>query len=64
MSQSKYNEGVSKKVVVPEGFEKCLVDFTVDVLKSKPSNIYEHAVKYFTQKLQCMEIKDSNESSK
>lgn len=41
----------SKQITVPDGLEQCLIDFTIDVIKIKPENLYEHAVNYFTNKL-------------
>jgi hypothetical protein len=45
---------VKSKLDIPAGLEKCLVEFTIDVLKTKPVNITQHAVNYFTKKLQIL----------
>ena len=62
---SKSNQISNKKaeVLLPEGFEKCLIDFTVDVIKEKPSNVIKHAVKYFTEKLKTIQVVDDDDES-
>ena len=33
---------------VPDGLEQFLLDFTVSILRSKPDNLYEYSLRYFT----------------
>ena len=52
------------EICLPDGFEKCLIDFTVNVIKEKPVNIIQYAVQYFTEKLKEIEIDDSHDSGR
>jgi hypothetical protein len=56
---NKSNQINKTEITLPEGFERCLIDFTVDVIKEKPVNVVQHAVKYFTEKLKTSQVDES-----
>jgi hypothetical protein len=56
---NKSNQINKTEISLPEGFERFLIDFTIDVIKEKPVNVIQHAVKYFTEKLKTSQVGES-----